>query len=102
MKKLDKLPIGSNWKCSTVDVMGDRQDEDGNIMHEQLELWHRDPIECVKGLIGNPNFKDFISHVPECVYVDDEGKFRVFDEMWIGNWWWETQVCLSERERKKN
>ena len=71
-------------------------------MHEQLELWHRDPIECVKGLIGNPAFKDFISYVPERVYLDKEGKVRVFDEMWTGNWWWDTQVrfsCLTEKKK---
>jgi hypothetical protein len=75
-----------------INITGDIPDEDGQTMHEQLELWHRDPIECVKGLIGNPAFKDFISYVPERVYADDGGKVRVFDEMWIGNWWWDTQV----------
>ena len=92
MKNVDKLPIGPEWKCRMINITGDIPDEDGQTMHEQLELWHRDPIECVKGLIGNPAFKDFISYVPERVYADDGGKVRVFDEMWIGNWWWDTQV----------
>jgi hypothetical protein len=61
-------------------------------MCEQLELWYRDPIECVKALIRNPAFKEFISYVPEHVYVDDKGRIRVFDEMWTGTLWWETQV----------
>jgi hypothetical protein len=94
MKKVDKLPIGPEWKCNIIQVTGDQLDEDGNPMTEQLELWHRDPIECVKALIGNPAFKDFISYVPERVYADDEGKVRVFDEMWTGTWWWDTQVCV--------
>jgi Plavaka transposase len=61
-------------------------------MSEHLELRFCDPVEWVKELIGNPAFKDFISYVPECVYIDDEGKVRVYDEMWTSNWWWETQV----------
>jgi len=75
-----------------IEVTGDRVDEDGNVMQEQLELWHRDPIECVKVLIGNLAFKDFISYVPEHIYADDKAKVMVFDEMWTGTWWWETQV----------
>ena len=52
-------------------------------------------------MIGNPAFKDFISYVPERVYTDDEGKVRVFDEMWTGTWWWDTQVRLFKRIIKK-
>ena len=61
-------------------------------MQEQLELWYCNPIECMKELFGNPAFKDYILYVAEHVYVDDEGVIRIFDEMWMGNWWWNTQV----------
>ena len=92
MKKVDQLPISPEWKCSIIDITEDRADEEGNMMQEQLELWHCDPIECVKELIGNPDFKDYISYVAEHVYMDDEGVIRIFDEMWTGDWWWNTQV----------
>ena len=101
MKKVDKLPIGPEWRCSIIDITGDQLDEDGNAMTEHLELWHRDPVECVKGLIGNPAFKEFISYVPERVFMDDEGQVRVFDEMWTGNWWWDTQVHVSKIKNRK-
>ena len=45
-------------------------------MSEQLELWHCDPVECVKMLIGNLAFKEFISYVAERVYRDDKRKVR--------------------------
>ena len=61
-------------------------------MSEHLELWHCEPVECVKGFIGNPAFKNFTSYVPERIYTDDEGKVRAFGKMWTGNCWWETQV----------
>jgi Plavaka transposase len=101
LKKVDQLPIGPEWKCNIIEITGDQLDDDGNTMSEQVELWHRDPVECVKALVGNPAFKDFISYVPERVYTDDEGKVRVFDEMWTGNWWWETQVWLFLIVRRK-
>ena len=101
MKKVDALPIGPDWKCNIIEVTGDRLDDDGNPMSEQLELWHRDPVECIRALIGNPAFKDFISYLPERVYTDDEGKVRVYDEMWTGNWWWDTQVRFFYRHLKE-
>ena len=71
-------------------------------MNEQLDLWHCDPIDHVKGLIENPAFKDYTSYVPEHVYIDDKGKVRIFDKMWTGDWWWDTQVWLVFRKICKN
>lgn len=59
---------------------------------EKLELWRRDPVECVKELMGNPALKDSIQYAPGKQYTDAEGKNRVYEEMWTGDWWWETQV----------
>ena len=87
LKKVDQLPTGPEWKCNIIEVMGDLLDDEGKPMSEHLELWHHDPIKCVKALIGNPAFKDFISYVPERVYRDDKGRVRVYDEMWTGDWW---------------
>lgn len=61
-------------------------------MSEDLELWKRDPVECIKDLIGNPAFRDLMSYVPQQAYTDAEGKNRIFDEMWTADWWWDTQV----------
>ena len=55
---------------------------------ERLELWKRDPVECVKELMGNPMFKDSLEYAPQKHFVDKEGKNHVFDEMWTGDWWW--------------
>ena len=61
-------------------------------MSEDLELWKRDPVECIKDLIGNPAFQDLMSYVPQRAYTDAEGKNCIFDEMWTADWWWDTQV----------
>ena len=41
---------------------------------EKLELWRRDPVECVKEVLGNPALKDHLKYAPERVYEDKEGK----------------------------
>lgn len=60
---------------------------------EDLELWKRDPVECIKELIGNPAFQEHLSYVPERVYSDEAGLNRIYDEMWTADWWYDTQVC---------
>ncbi|KAJ7106620.1 hypothetical protein C8R44DRAFT_834329 [Mycena epipterygia] len=59
---------------------------------ERLDLWWRDPVECVAELIGNPAFKDAMRYAPQKLYADKDGKVEVIDEMWTASWWWEIQV----------
>lgn len=61
-------------------------------MSEELELWHRDPVDCIRELLGNPAFKDGMVFAPEQVYEDVEGKSRVINEMHTADWWWKIQV----------
>ena len=56
----------------------------------------RDPIDCIRELIGNPMFRDVMRYAPERVYVDEEGTDRLYDNMWTGNWWWDLQVNMPE------
>lgn len=77
-------------------MKGNRKDRQGKPERETLQLWRRDPIECVKELMGNEAFRDKMHFQPERVYEDEEGKSRVFNEMWTGDWWWETQVSGTE------
>ena len=74
-------------------------------MVEDLELWFRDPVDCVSELLANPAFINYISYAPERVYSDNEGKERIYDEAWTANWWWDMQVGKNlasvKRQRKK-
>ncbi|KAI6017981.1 hypothetical protein BKA83DRAFT_4058579 [Pisolithus microcarpus] len=96
LKRVDKLRTGPAWSCEMIDVCGDVVGEDGTLKHEQLELWRRDPIECVQDLMGNPAFRDAMSYVPQRAYTDANGENRIYDEMWTGNWWWDVQSRLPE------
>ena len=67
--------------------------EDGQLMQEAVELWLRDPIECIRELIGNPAFRDYLAYAPERVYTNQDATIRRYDEMWTADWWWNLQVC---------
>jgi hypothetical protein len=64
-------------------------------MKEELELWRRDPVECVKELVGNPAFRKVMKFAPERVFRDKERKVRAYSEAWTGDFWWEIQVSTS-------
>ncbi|KAF7968708.1 hypothetical protein HWV62_29670 [Athelia sp. TMB] len=93
-KKLNQLPTGPGWTCEIITSTGDCIGPDNKRVTERHELWRRDPVECIRELIGNPAFEGCISYVPEMVYLDSEGKSRVYDEMWTGDWWWKMQTRL--------
>ncbi|EPQ50928.1 hypothetical protein GLOTRDRAFT_133665 [Gloeophyllum trabeum ATCC 11539] len=94
-EKVDSLPtVGAPWIQEVITIAGTEFDGNGEPMHEEVELWYRDPVECVRELVGNPAFEGKQAYAPERVYVDPQGQNRMYDEMWTGDWWWETQSKL--------
>jgi hypothetical protein len=92
-KKLDSLPTtGPEWFCDIITIAGDTFNGKGELLTEDVELWRRDPVECVCKLIGNPTFKDVMAFAPEKAFSDADGRDRMYDEMWTADWWWDTQV----------
>ena len=59
---------------------------------KEVELWQRDPVECVQESIGNPAFTDSVTYAPEKYCEDKELENRVYGEMAAGDWWWEVQA----------
>jgi hypothetical protein len=79
-------------------VEGDILDEDGAPQTETVELWHRDPVECVEELIGNPEFEAYMKYAPYRLYANEDGTEQSWDEMASGSWWWDTQVRYDTKE----
>ena len=94
------MPTGPEWHCKVVMAQGNIIEENRSCMVEELELWFHEPVECVKELLSNLVFKDYICYTPEHVYSDSEGRERIFDEMWMADWWWETQVHQTQSDVK--
>ncbi|KDQ12055.1 hypothetical protein BOTBODRAFT_82144, partial [Botryobasidium botryosum FD-172 SS1] len=64
-KVVDRLPVGPGWSCHELNIEGDVIDPSTNEpMVENLELWWRDPVECVAELIGNAMFNQFMKYAP--------------------------------------
>ncbi|PSS37916.1 hypothetical protein PHLCEN_2v231 [Hermanssonia centrifuga] len=93
---VDALPGGVAWKRKEVSQTGDLTSSDGKPLVEVMEVWYRDPVECVRELIGNPLFKNVMAYAPEKVYEDMGGDVRVTDETWTADWWWKLQESLPK------
>ena len=54
--------------------MGELLDENGEPVIDEHELWIRDPVECVRELIGNPAFREYMAYALEKTYADKHGR----------------------------
>ena len=62
------------------------------MMTDQVELWRRNPTECVRELIGNPALMADMSYEPAKCYTDENHTNELIDETSTADWWWTTQV----------
>ncbi|KIY48855.1 hypothetical protein FISHEDRAFT_42547, partial [Fistulina hepatica ATCC 64428] len=60
-------------------------------------LWYRDPVECIRELIGNPVFRDAMAYAPETLYEGADGKTRIVNEMHTAEWWMDIQHRLGQK-----
>ena len=64
-------------------------------------MWHHDPVKCIRELMGNPTFCEFMAYTPEHVFTDERGEeCSIFDEMWMADWWWRIQVSKVTDNKK--
>jgi hypothetical protein len=85
LKKIDRLPSKSGWKCETVEVKGNMIGAEGKPVTESVELWFRDPVECIQALIGDPTFRENLAYAPQKVFTSGSGTTRIYDEAWTGD-----------------
>ncbi|KAF8459150.1 hypothetical protein JB92DRAFT_2779828, partial [Gautieria morchelliformis] len=91
LQKIDRLQ-GPTCKCCTIMVKVDVVDEKGKPIEEDLDICCRNPVEYVHELIGNPDIWDAMKYGPECLFSDESEQEEIINEMWITQWWWDTQV----------
>lgn len=79
---IDKdLPGRPSFACRDLTIGG-----------ETLHLYHRDILQCIRALYGNPEFTRDLIFAPERHFTDPERTCQVFSDMHTGEWWWEVQV----------
>ncbi|KAJ7212295.1 hypothetical protein GGX14DRAFT_361880 [Mycena pura] len=93
LQYIDSLPKGPQWLCQQIEVDG-LPDANGKPQTEILDLWYRDPVECVKELYENPMFKGKQGYTPRWISHNPDGTNREFSKMWTGEWWWRVQQEL--------
>ncbi|KAJ7193749.1 hypothetical protein GGX14DRAFT_378748 [Mycena pura] len=99
LQRIDAIPAGPEWICHPFQLTGDEKDDKEEFKHEIVELWYRDPVECVRELLGNPMLANQ-GYEPCRVFraMDNAGNLlnQEYSEMWTADWWWETQDKLPD------
>lgn len=107
--KVDQMGWGlgtSSWKTGTVDFGSHAADDTDSSLQEdeaalprngkQARFYYRDPVECVRFLLGQPCFAKDMVFAPITEWNGDVPRRAVYSEMHTAEWWWETQVCITE------
>ncbi|KAF8573570.1 hypothetical protein K439DRAFT_1375015, partial [Ramaria rubella] len=93
LEKIDTLPgPGPDFECLKVTVKGYLQDANGVDIVEELKVYHRDPVECVRELLGNAAFCEHLCYAPHKVWEDNTCAECMYNEMWTADWWHKLQV----------
>ena len=96
LQKIDAIPSsGPPFHCEIVTAHGDQLDTNRNPMTKEMELFYHDPVECGQELLGNPAFVDEFRYAPEKIFEDELHSKWIYNEMWMGDWWWDMQVSCK-------
>lgn len=56
---------------------------------------HRDIVEAVRCLWGDPGLAKHMVYKPKKIFSDASRTNRIYNEMWTGSWWHAVQVSYS-------
>lgn len=94
--RIDSSAVGEvPWSDFTLSYDGELPGGDSEPpewMEQEYQAWYRDPVELVRNLVANPDFKDEFDYVPYHEY-DEHGKHR-FQDFMSGDWAWRQAVCI--------
>jgi Plavaka transposase len=80
---IDELPGRPSFVCQDLAIGG-----------ETLHFYHRDILQCIRALYGDPEFARHLAFTPERHYTDPERTCRIYSDMHTGEWWWAVQVRM--------
>ena len=60
-----------------------------------LRLALQVPLEAIKALLGDPALAEHIVYKPKHIFTNASEEKWVYNEMWTGTWWEETQVSTE-------
>ena len=93
---IDALPTSRipEFECEQIQVEGTCLDGMGKKCIEVVELWHRNLIDCIREIIGNPALQDHLQYSPVKIFTNSSCDEQVFNEMRTAEWWWDVQVSV--------
>ncbi|KIY61062.1 hypothetical protein CYLTODRAFT_405753 [Cylindrobasidium torrendii FP15055 ss-10] len=65
-----------------------------DLPNDTFILRHRDILEAIQSLWGNPSLANKIVYRPCKIFTDRDKTHRIVNEMWTGDWWWRIQNML--------
>ena len=84
-KNLDRIPVGGGkWHEKELSF----PDQPGEV----FVVRHRDPIQVIKSLWGDPALTKSMKYAPTKCWINKDMKERVYNEMWTGDYWNDVQV----------
>lgn len=94
LQLIDGLPTSNipGFSCEVISVKGTQVDAEGNPRTEVLELWKRDPVECVREIMSNPALAASLQYEPQKIFSNLKCEEQIYNEAWTGEWWWDAQV----------
>ena len=78
---VDKLPTRPKFRKEEITISG-----------QAFDVYHRDILECIQSLLGDPEFADKLKFAPEKHYTGPDRLNRVYSDVYTGKWWWKVQV----------
>lgn len=94
--RIDAASVGeAPWDDFTLSYNGELRVPEGDAeppewMTQEYQGWFRDPVQLIRNLVANPDFKDEFDYVPYHEY-DKHNKHRFHDFM-SGDWAWREAV----------
>lgn len=92
--RIDSSSVGdAPWTDFTVSYDGDipeGESEPPEWMTQEYQVWFRDPVQLMRNLVANPDFKNEFDYTPYQEY-DQQGKHR-YQDLMSGDWAWRQAV----------
>lgn len=90
---IDSIPLGdAPWHSFSAKYTGTMPEIDVPAwMNATYDVWCRNPLDVVRNLLSNPDFKDEFDYAPYREY--DTNHSQQYHNLMSGNWAWRHAVC---------
>ena len=87
LRFIEDIPAQAEWESVVLSFKD--APEDKYMVH------YRSPVEAIKTLLRDQSLAKDIVYKPKRIFTNTNKDKRVYNEMWMGTWWEETQVSTD-------